>query len=122
MVGIPAPGMDLKLVPREGKLEALVRGPNITPGYWRQEELSREAFDEEGFYRSGDAVTLKDGERLSFSFLFLFLGAPPPGAPFPPFPHRTPGPGRFRRPHPGRSRLHGSRRRQRSSCASCGPA
>ena len=50
--------MELKLVPNEGKLEARVRGPNITPGYWRQQELSRAAFDEEGFYKLGDALAL----------------------------------------------------------------
>ena len=42
------PGVELKLVPNEGKLEARLRGPHITPGYWRQNHLTREAFDEEG--------------------------------------------------------------------------
>lgn len=49
-IGLPAPEVELKLVPKDGKLEARLRGPNITPGYWRQEELTRAAFDEEGFY------------------------------------------------------------------------
>ena len=70
MVGIPAPGMDLKLVPNEGKLEARVKGPNITPGYWRQEALSREAFDEEGFYKLGDALCFVDEERPELGFTF----------------------------------------------------
>ena len=55
-IGLPAPGVELKLVPNEGKLEARLRGPNITPGYWRQEQLTRAAFDAEGFYKLGDAL------------------------------------------------------------------
>jgi feruloyl-CoA synthase len=54
-MGLPAPGMELKLVPSGGKLEARVRGPNITPGYWRQPEFTANAFDDEGFYKLGDA-------------------------------------------------------------------
>jgi feruloyl-CoA synthase len=60
MVGLPAPGMELKLAPVESKLEARVRGPNITPGYWRDDALSAGAFDEEGFYRLGDAMEFVD--------------------------------------------------------------
>lgn len=59
-IGLPAPGVELKLVPNEGKLEARLRGPHITPGYWRQDHLTREAFDEEGFYRIGDALKFVD--------------------------------------------------------------
>ncbi len=59
-IGLPAPGVELKLVPNEGKLEARLRGPNITPGYWRQQELTRAAFDEEGFYKIGDALKFAD--------------------------------------------------------------
>jgi feruloyl-CoA synthase len=70
MVGIPAPGMDLKLVPNEGKLEARVRGPNITPGYWRQEEITRAAFDEEGFYKLGDALLFIDESKPDLGFSF----------------------------------------------------
>jgi feruloyl-CoA synthase len=70
MVGIPAPGMDLKLVPNEGKLEARVKGPNIAPGYWRQDNLSREAFDEEGFYKLGDALCFVDEEKPDLGFTF----------------------------------------------------
>jgi feruloyl-CoA synthase len=55
-VGLPVDGVELKLTPVAGKLEARFRGPNITPGYWRAAELSRAAFDEEGFYRTGDAL------------------------------------------------------------------
>ncbi len=62
-MGLPGAGMELKLVPNEGKLEARVRGPNITPGYWRQPEFTEKAFDEEGFYRLGDAFKFADDER-----------------------------------------------------------
>src|SRR5712692_5062910 len=59
-MGVPAPGVELKLVPTDGKLEARLRGPNIMPGYWRQSELTAAAFDEEGFYKLGDAVKFQD--------------------------------------------------------------
>jgi feruloyl-CoA synthase len=55
-VGIPAQGVRLKLVPVDGKYELRLKGPNVTPGYWRNEKLTAEAFDEEGFYQIGDAV------------------------------------------------------------------
>lgn len=60
VVGVPVPGVEVKLVPNGGKLEARFRGPSITPGYWRQPELTRAAFDEEGFYRMGDALKFAD--------------------------------------------------------------
>jgi feruloyl-CoA synthase len=60
LVGLPAPGMELKLVSVESKMEARARGPNITPGYWRDEALTSQAFDEEGFYRLGDAMEFAD--------------------------------------------------------------
>ena len=60
VVGNPAPGTDLKLVPSGGKLEIRVRGPNVTPGYYGRDDLSKAAFDEEGFYRIGDAMKFAD--------------------------------------------------------------
>ncbi len=60
LVGLPSPGMELKLAQVGSKIEARVRGPNITPGYWRDETLTRAAFDEEGFYRLGDAMRFVD--------------------------------------------------------------
>ncbi len=69
-IGLPAPGVELKLVPNEGKLEARLRGPHITPGYWRQEDLTREAFDEEGFYKIGDALTFADPDDPLKGLLF----------------------------------------------------
>jgi feruloyl-CoA synthase len=55
-IGLPVPGVEVKLVPMEGKTEIRFRGPNVMPGYWRNPEQTREAFDDEGFYRTGDAV------------------------------------------------------------------
>ncbi len=55
-LGLPAPGMELKLVPTGDKVEVRYRGPNITPGYWRAPEATAESFDEEGFFCTGDAV------------------------------------------------------------------
>ncbi|MGC1573881.1 MAG: feruloyl-CoA synthase, partial [Pseudolabrys sp.] len=69
-IGLPAPGVELKLVPNEGKLEARLRGPHITPGYWRQEKLTREAFDAEGFYKIGDALKFVDPNDPGRGLLF----------------------------------------------------
>jgi feruloyl-CoA synthase len=65
VIGNPAPGSALKLVPvgeSEGrrKYEIRVKGPNVTPGYWKRDDLTRAAFDDEGFYRIGDAVRFAD--------------------------------------------------------------
>ena len=62
-IGVPIPGTELKLVPSGDKLEVRVRGPNVTPGYWKAPELTAKAFDDEGFYLIGDAVTFADPER-----------------------------------------------------------
>ena len=69
-IGIPVPGVELKLVPRDGKLEARVRGPNVTPGYWRQPELTKKVFDEGGFYSFGDAVRFIDPNDVNKGLLF----------------------------------------------------
>jgi feruloyl-CoA synthase len=60
VIGLPLPGVELKFVPNAGKLELRVRGDNIFPGYRGNEENTREAFDEEGYYRIGDAGFLAD--------------------------------------------------------------
>ncbi len=70
MVGLPGRGCDFKLVPSGDKFEARVRGPNITPGYWRQPELTQQAFDEDGFYRLGDALRFADRNDVNKGFYF----------------------------------------------------
>jgi len=60
VVGNPAPGTELKLVASGGKFEVRVRGPNVTPGYYGRDDLTKAAFDEEGFYRIGDAMKFAD--------------------------------------------------------------
>ena len=70
MVGVPAPGVEVKLVPGDGKLEVRVRGPNVTPGYWKRPDLTAAAFDEEGFYRPGDAVRFADADDVAKGLMF----------------------------------------------------
>ena len=69
-VGVPAPGVEIKLVPSGAKLEVRVRGPNVTPGYWKRPDLTAAAFDDEGFYKPGDAMRLIDaadpGKGIAF--------------------------------------------------------
>ena len=70
IVGLPVPGCEIKLVPSAGKLEARVRGPNVTPGYLRSAALSAAAFDDEGYYRIGDALRFVDAERPEPGLVF----------------------------------------------------
>jgi feruloyl-CoA synthase len=62
VIGLPTPGCELKMIPaaHAGRYELRVRGPNVTPGYWKQPELTAAAFDEEGFYKMGDAGRFAD--------------------------------------------------------------
>ncbi|MGR3368437.1 MAG: feruloyl-CoA synthase [Sagittula sp.] len=69
-LGLPAHGVTLKLVPQGDKLEARVKSPSITPGYWKNAALTEEAFDEEGFYRFGDAFRFADPDDPSQGLLF----------------------------------------------------
>jgi feruloyl-CoA synthase len=69
-MGLPPPGVEAKLVPIEGKLEMRVKGPGITPGYWRRPELTAKAFDEEGYYRLGDAFVFADAADPAKGLLF----------------------------------------------------
>ncbi|OSZ67775.1 feruloyl-CoA synthase [Hydrogenophaga sp. IBVHS2] len=62
-LGLPTPGLELKLVPLQGKTEVRYRGPNITPGYWRNPEATAESFDDEGFFCTGDAVAWIDPDN-----------------------------------------------------------
>ncbi len=69
-IGLPVPGVEVKLAPCGEKLEVRVKGPNVTPGYWRDPELTRTAFDEEGFYRMGDGARLVDERDASRGLVF----------------------------------------------------
>jgi feruloyl-CoA synthase len=69
-IGLPLPGVTLKLIPREGKLEARLKGDNIMPGYWHEPELTAEAFDDEGFYKIGDALKFADPGDPAKGLLF----------------------------------------------------
>jgi feruloyl-CoA synthase len=74
-IGLPVPGVEIKLVPDSsgdphGKTEIRFRGPNVMPGYWRNEDATRDAFDEEGFYCSGDAVKFVDPLQPRKGLLF----------------------------------------------------
>jgi feruloyl-CoA synthase len=70
VLGVPLPGVEVALVPVGEKTEIRVKGPNVTPGYHRHAELSAEAFDEEGFFRTGDAVALVDPQDPAAGLLF----------------------------------------------------
>ena len=70
VIGLPIPECELKLVPTAGKLEVRVRGPNVMPGYYKRPDLTREAFDEEGFYRIGDAVRFADADDPAKGIVF----------------------------------------------------
>jgi len=63
VVGIPVAGLDLKLIPHDDSFEVGYRGPNVTPGYWRDSEATKMAFDEDGFFRSGDLLSFIDPSR-----------------------------------------------------------
>ncbi|WP_150287010.1 feruloyl-CoA synthase [Rhabdaerophilum calidifontis] len=69
-VGLPLPGLELKLVPNAGKLEARIKGPTVTPGYWRNPEQTAKAFDAEGFYCFGDALKFADPTDIRQGFVF----------------------------------------------------
>jgi feruloyl-CoA synthase len=70
VIGVPIPGCELKLVACAGKLEARVRGPNVTPGYWKRPDLTAKFFDAEGFFKTGDSVRFIDPEHPERGLLF----------------------------------------------------
>lgn len=69
-IGVPVPGVELKLAPVGGTYEGRLRGPNITPGYWRDPRLTRASFDEEGFYKLGDMLGFVDPADPAKGFTF----------------------------------------------------
>ncbi|QEM84068.1 feruloyl-CoA synthase [Halomonas binhaiensis] len=70
LIGRPMPGMEVKLVATEDKWEARLKGPNVTPGYWRDARRTRDAFDDEGFYCTGDAMRFIDPQRPERGLVF----------------------------------------------------
>ncbi len=62
-VGLPVPGVRIKLAPVDGKVEMRIKGPSITPGFWRDPVRTAAAFDDEGYYRTGDALTWVDAAQ-----------------------------------------------------------
>jgi len=69
-IGLPCPGVEVKLVPMGDKTEIRFRGPNVMPHYWRAPEQTAEAFDEEGFYCTGDAVKFIDPQHPLRGLMF----------------------------------------------------
>ncbi|MCA6117383.1 AMP-binding protein [Bradyrhizobium sp. WSM 1738] len=69
-IGLPAPGLQLKLIPVSDTYEARVKGPNVTPGYLGRPDLTEQAFDEEGFYRIGDTVSFLDPQKPELGLRF----------------------------------------------------
>jgi feruloyl-CoA synthase len=69
-IGLPVPGVELKLVPVGRRTEARLRGPSITPGFWGRPDLDAAAFDEENYYRMGDAIVFVDSQDILKGFLF----------------------------------------------------
>ena len=69
-VGVPAPGCRVKLVAVGEKMEARFRGPHVMPGYWRAADLTAQAFDQDGYYCTGDALRFVDASRPELGFMF----------------------------------------------------
>jgi feruloyl-CoA synthase len=69
-IGLPCPGVEVKLVPMEGKTEVRFRGPNVMPGYWREPALTAQAFDDEGYYCTGDAAKFVDAADPQRGLMF----------------------------------------------------
>jgi len=70
VIGLPLPGTELKMVPSDGKMELRLRGPNITPGYYKRDDLTAAAFDEEGFFRTGDAGKFANPDEPAEGIVF----------------------------------------------------
>src|SRR5262249_22602195 len=70
VIGVPVPGVEVKIVPAGDKKEIRIRGPHVTPGYWKNPDLTALAFDSDGFYKPGDAVRLAEPSDPSKGLLF----------------------------------------------------
>jgi feruloyl-CoA synthase len=69
-IGVPVPGVELKLTRVGQQMEGRLRGPNITPGYWADEALTQASFDDEGYYKLGDALAFFDPDDPAKGFAF----------------------------------------------------
>jgi feruloyl-CoA synthase len=69
-IGLPIPGCEIKLVPNSGRLEIRARGTNVTPGYWKRADLTEQAFDEEGFFKTGDAGRFAEPDKAEMGLEF----------------------------------------------------
>jgi feruloyl-CoA synthase len=69
-IGLPVPGCEIRLVPNSGRLEIRARGTNITPGYWKRPDLTQKAFDEEGYFKTGDAGGFAEPDRPEMGLEF----------------------------------------------------
>jgi feruloyl-CoA synthase len=69
-VGLPPPGVTLKLTPTDGKMEVRVQSPSVSPGYWRRDDLTSDAFDEDGFLRTGDALDWAEAGNQQTGFRY----------------------------------------------------
>jgi feruloyl-CoA synthase len=70
LVGLPAAGLEIKLVPDGEKLELRLKGPNVTPGYWKAPDKTAECFDDEGYYKIGDALKFAEPGNIARGFVF----------------------------------------------------
>jgi feruloyl-CoA synthase len=70
LLGVPVAGMKVKLVPDGDKMEARYKAPNVTPGYWREPEVTAKSFDEDGYYKTGDAVKFVDENNPDKGLIF----------------------------------------------------
>ncbi len=70
MIGLPVPGTAVKLAPQDGKYEIRIRGPQVSPGYYNSDAGAADPFDEDGFYRLGDAARMIDEARPELGLIF----------------------------------------------------
>jgi len=69
-LGVPVPGLEVKLVKNGDKMEARYKGKNLTPGYYKNPKATKNAFDEEGFFKSGDALKILDINAINKGLVF----------------------------------------------------
>jgi feruloyl-CoA synthase len=70
LIGVPTPGITIKIVPHGEKLEVRIKGPNVHSGYYKRPDLTAQYFDADGYYCIGDAVKWEDPNRLETGLVF----------------------------------------------------